>query len=202
MNSENKEVKPGKEMRLFKKLTAIPYLLVVLTLLMPLATVSCNDDKVIAEPNVYELASGLDLKEALQEPARGMIVKMETNNPKALERFRTTMPNFPKMEPMPSLYVLVLGAIIAAVFALFTPLGSIAVGMLTMVSMGAFLAQLSKISAAVGVPMLKVEPGIGLSAATVLIFIGTAMNLATIARPIVDELRRRHAAKKNREKQA
>lgn len=199
MSSENKaktEVKGGREMRLFKKLTAVPYLLVILALLMPLATVSCNDEQVIAEPNVYELASGLDLKKELREPALGMIVKMETNNPKALERFRTTMPNFPKMEPMPFLYALVIGAFLAAVFALFTPLGSIALGMLTMVSMGAFLAQLSKICSSVGVPMLKVEPGIGLTAATVLIFIGTAMNLATIIRPIVDELKVRKVKKK------
>ncbi len=199
MSSEKKEMAEtphSREMKLFKRLTAIPYLLVIFALLMPLANVSCNDDQVIADPNVYELASGLDLHDALKEPALGMLQKMEQGNPKALDRFRSAMPNFPKVEPMPQLYILLLGALLAAVFAWFTPLGSIAMGMLTMVSMGGFLAQLSKITSMVTVPMLKAEPGIGLHAATVMIFIGTAMNMATIIRPIVDELSARKAAKK------
>lgn len=199
MNSdknERAEVRNSREMKLFKRLTSIPYLLVIFALLMPLANVSCNDDQVIAEPSVYELASGLDLHDALKEPALGMLVKMEQGNPKALDRFREAMPNFPKVEPMPQLYVLLLGAVLAAVFAWFTPLGSIAMGMLTMVSMGAFLAQLAKLSSMVSIPMLKVDPGIGLDAATILIFIGTAMNLTTIIRPIVDEVKDRRAKKK------
>ena len=164
---------------------------------MPIANVSCNDDKVIASPNVYELASGLDLETALQEPAIGMLKKMETGNPKAIERFRTTIPNFPKMDPMPALYMLLVGAILAAALAWFTPLGSIALGMLTMVSMGAFYAKLAELLANMGIPLLSVDPGIGYNAATILIFIGTAMNLAVIIRPIVVELKARRAAKKS-----
>ncbi|MCQ2123684.1 MAG: hypothetical protein MJZ25_05795 [Fibrobacter sp.] len=189
--------KESKALRLFKRITAIPYLLVIVALLMPIANVSCNDDKVIASPNVYELASGLDLETALQEPAIGMLKKMETGNPKAIERFRTTIPNFPKMDPMPALYILLVGAILAAAFAWFTPLGSIALGMLTMVSMGAFYAKLAELLANMGIPLLSVDPGIGYNAATILIFIGTAMNLAVIIRPIVVELKARRAAKKS-----
>lgn len=189
--------KESKALRLFKRITAIPYLLVIVALLMPIANVSCNDDKVIASPNVYELASGLDLETALQEPAIGMLKKMETGNPKAIERFRTTIPNFPKMDPMPALYMLLVGAILAAALAWFTPLGSIALGMLTMVSMGAFYAKLAELLANMGIPLLSVDPGIGYNAATILIFIGTAMNLAVIIRPIVVELKARRAAKKS-----
>lgn len=189
--------KESKALRLFKRITAIPYLLVIVALLMPIANVSCNDDKVIASPNVYELASGLDLETALQEPAIGMLKKMETGNPKAIERFRTTIPNFPKMDPMPTLYMLLVGAILAAALAWFTPLGSIALGMLTMVSMGAFYAKLAELLANMGIPLLSVDPGIGYNAATILIFIGTAMNLAVIIRPIVVELKARRAAKKS-----
>jgi len=190
--------KPGvsREMKFFKKITAIPYLLVILALLMPLANVSCNDDKVIAEPTLYELAQGLDLEASLQDPALGLLKKMETGNPKAMEKFKETMPNFPKLEPMPVLYVILLGAFLAAAFALLTPLGSITLGMLTMVASWAFLAQLSQLNAAMGVPLLKVEPGVGIHAASALILIGTAMNLASIIRPIVDELKRRRAAGK------
>jgi hypothetical protein len=35
-------------MQLFKKLTAIPYLLVLVALLMPMANVSCDDNVVVA----------------------------------------------------------------------------------------------------------------------------------------------------------
>lgn len=198
MNDKTKvETKESKALRLFKRITAIPYLLVIVALLMPLANVSCNDDKVIASPNVYELASGLNLETELQEPALGMLKKMEAGNPATIEKFRLTMPNFPQMEPMPALYALLIGALLAAVFAWFTPLGSIAIGMLTMVSMGAFYAKLAELIANMGVPLLSVEPGIGYNAATILIFIGTAMNLAVIIRPIVVELKARRAAKKS-----
>ena len=53
--------KSSKEMSLFKKLTALPYLLVFLALLMPLANVSCSvkeDSKQIAEATFYQIASG------------------------------------------------------------------------------------------------------------------------------------------------
>ncbi len=185
-----------RETRLFKKLTAIPYLLVLFALLMPLANVSCNDEKVIAEPTLYELAGGLDLEKSLQEPALGVLKKMQTGNPAAMEKFKETMPHFPKMEPVSALYAVIAGAVLAAAFALLTPLGSITVGMLTMVSMWFFLAQLGQINASMGIPLLKVEPGIGIHAASFMILIGTAMNLASIVRPIVDEIKAKRAAKK------
>lgn len=189
------ETRNSREMKFFKKITAIPYLLVILAFLMPMANVSCNDDKVIAEPTLYELASGLDLEQELKEPALGTLKKMETGNPKALEKFRESMPDFPRLDPMPVLYALLVGAFLAAAFALLTPLGSITLGMLTMVASWAFVAQLSKLNAAMGIPLLTVEPGIGLHAASVLILIGTAMNLASIIRPIIDEIKARRQKK-------
>ena len=183
-------------MRLFKKLTAIPYLLVIFALMMPLANVSCSEDVVVAEPTLYQVAAGLDLEQELKEPALGILKKMETGNPSAMEKFRQNMPHFPKMEPVPFLYVILVGAVIAGLFAFITPLGSIAIGMLTMVSLWFFLAKLGQISSAMGVPLLKVEPGAGIQAASFMILIGTAMNLASIIRPIVDEIKARRAAKK------
>ena len=180
-----------REKRLFKKLTAIPYLLVLLALLMPLANVSCNDEKVVAEPNLYELVSGLNLETSLKEPALGILHKMQSGNPAALEKFKEAMPHFPKMEPVSALYAVLIGTVIAAVFALFTPLGSIAMGMITMVAMWFFLAQLGQVNASMGIPLLKVEPGPGIHAASFMILIGTAMNLASIIRPIVEEIKAR-----------
>lgn len=192
----SKPVEPNKFMRLFKKLTAIPYLLVLVALLMPMANVSCDDNVVVAEPTLYKIAAGMDLEQELQEPALGILKKMQTGNPSAMQKFKQTMPNFPKMEPVPFLYAIFVGAILAGVFALITPLGSIAIGMLTMVSMWFFLAQLGQLNSAMGIPLLKVEPGVGIHAASFMILIGTAMNLASIIRPIVEEFKARRAAKK------
>lgn len=189
-------VKGAREMRLFKKLTAIPYLLVILALVMPLANVSCADEKVIAEPSLYDLAMGLDLEQVLKEPALGVLKKMQEGNSASLEKFKETMPNFPKLDPVPFLYAILAGAVLAGLFAWITPLGSIAVGMLTMVSMWFFLSRLGQLNAGLGIPLLKVEPGVGIHAATFMILIGTAMNLASIIRPIVDEIKVRRAAKK------
>jgi hypothetical protein len=44
--------------------------------------------------------------------------------------------------------------------------------------------------------VLQAEPGHGIYAASVLILIGTAMNLAAIIRPIVVEVKAKRAAKK------
>ena len=156
-------------MRLFKKLTAIPYLLVLVALLMPMANVSCDDDVVVAEPTLYKIAAGMDLEQELQEPALGILKKMQAGNPSAMQKFKQTMPNFPKMEPVPFLYAIFVGAI---------------------------LAQLGQLNSAMGIPLLKVEPGVGIHAASFMILIGTAMNLASIIRPIVEEFKARRAAKK------
>lgn len=193
---EKKSIKGAKEMRLFKKLTAIPYLLVIFALMMPFANVSCSEDVVVAEPTLYQVAAGLDLEQELKEPALGIMKKMESGNPTAMQKFRQTMPNFPKMEPLPFLYAIVAGAVLAGLFAWISPLGSIAMGMLTFVSMWFFLSKLGQVNSAMGIPLLHVDPGPGIHAASFMILIGTAMNLASIIRPIVDEIKARRAAKK------
>lgn len=193
---EKKTIEGAKEMRLFKKLTAIPYLLVIFALMMPFANVSCSEDVVVAEPTLYQVAAGLDLEQELKEPALGIMKKMESGNPTAMQKFRQTMPNFPKMEPLPFLYAIVAGAVLAGLFAWISPLGSIAMGMLTFVSMWFFLSKLGQVNSAMGIPLLHVDPGPGIHAASFMILIGTAMNLASIIRPIVDEIKARRAAKK------
>lgn len=187
--------------KFFQRLVAAPYLLALLGLLLPLFNVSCAD-QVIAEPSYYEMANGIDLEQTLKEPALGYIKKMETGNPAAIERFKETIPDFPRVQPIPKLYGIAGALVIAAIFALIAPygyyasLGSVAMGMLAMVSMWAFLAQMGKICSALGMNVLSVEPATGIYCASTLILIGTAMNMAVIARPIVDDLRAKRAAKK------
>ena len=193
---------PDKRFRFFQKLVGLPYLLALLGLLMPMANVSCTE-QVIAEPSMYEIALGYDLSTELKEPASGLLKKMEEGNPRSIERFKDFIPNFPKMEPMYHLFGIVGALVIAAIFAFIAPfgyyasLGSLAMGMLSMFSLWAVLSQIGGLCNSIGMNVLKVEPGVGLYCADTLILIGTAMNLACIARPIVDDLRAKRAAKKN-----
>ncbi len=193
--SATEELRNDTRFKFFRRIISAPYLLALLGLLLPLMNVSCAE-KVIAEPSFYEIATGIDLREALQEPAKGYLLKMEKDNPKALDRFRTSMPNFPKLQPMPVLFGIVAALVLAAVFAWFTPLGSLTLGILAMCALWALLAQMGEICANIGMQVLQAEPGHGIYAASVLILIGTAMNLAAIIRPIVVEVKAKRAAKK------
>jgi hypothetical protein len=191
---------PNKFFRLFQRLVGLPYLLAILGLLMPLASVSCTE-QVIAEPSMYEIALGLDLGTELKEPATNLLKKMEEGNPRSIERFKDFIPNFPKMEPMLHLFGIAAALFLAAVFALLAPLGyyaslgSLALGMLSMFSLWAVLSQIGALCNAIGMNVLRVDPGVGIYCASVLILIGTAMNLACIARPIIDDLRAKRSAK-------
>ena len=180
--------------KFFQRLVAAPYLLALLGLLLPLFNVSCADT-VIAEPTFYEIASGLDLETDLKEPAAGYVKNIQTGNPKAFERFREVFPEFPKLQPFRFMYGIAGALVIAAVFAwlaqigYFASLGSLAMGILSMVAMWAFLGQVVQICSQLGLNVLTVEPATGIYCASALILIGTAMNLACIVRPIVVEMR-------------
>ena len=191
--------KSSKEMSLFKKLTALPYLLVFLALLMPLANVSCSvkeNDKPIAEATFYQIASGIDLDKSLNDPALGQMHRIVKEIPKTLDRFKMQMPNFPKMEPIRHLYGILAAIFLAALFSWFVPLASTVMGLLSMVSLWSLLMKLSQLGNELGIPLLKVEGGIGLYCASFLILIGTAMNIATMVRPAV--VARRERKKKSK----
>ncbi|MBR2094229.1 MAG: hypothetical protein IJ908_01205 [Fibrobacter sp.] len=193
--------KSSKEMSLFKKLTALPYMLVFLALLMPLANVSCSvkeNDKPIAEATFYQIASGIDLDKSLNDPALGQMHRIVKENPKTLDRFKMQMPNFPKMEPIRHLYGILAAIFLAALFSWFVPLASTVMGLLSMVSLWSLLMKLSQLGNELGIPLLKVEGGIGLYCASFLILIGTAMNIATMVRPAV--VARRERKKKSKAK--
>lgn len=182
--------------KFFQRLVAAPYLLALLGLVLPLFNVSCAD-QVIAEPSFYEMANGVNLEEILQEPARGYVIKMETGNPSSLNKIKETIPDFPRIQPLHQLYGIVGALVIAAIFALIAPfgyyasLGSLAMGILSMVGLWSFVAQISQMCGNLGVSVLVVGPATGIYCASALILIGTAMNLACIVRPIVEDFRAR-----------
>lgn len=188
-------LKDSKEFKFFKKLATVPYLLVLLALLMPLANVSCSLDesktKPILEASVYELATGIDLDKALAPDASKQLHNMIDKNEATQKKLTAVMPNFPKMEPMTYLWGIAIAVLLAAAFAFISPLGSLTMGMLAMFSLWAMLMQLGGLCSSLGIPMLKVDPGVGIYAASALILIGSAMNLAVIIRPIVEEVKAR-----------
>jgi hypothetical protein len=191
----------NREKSIFKKITALPYLLVFLALLMPLANVSCSvkdNSKPIAETTFYQIASGVDLDKALAEPALGQMHRMVKENPKTLDRFKMHIPNYPKMEPIRHLYGILGAILLAAIFAWFVPLASTVMGLLSMVSLWSLLMRLAHVGESLGIPLLKIEAGIGLYCASFLILIGTAMNIATMVRPAV--VARRERKKKSKAK--
>ena len=197
---EKKSLKDSKEFSFFRKIIAVPYLLVLLALLMPLANVSCSFDeaqsKPILEASVYDLALGVNLDEALAPDASKQLHNMIDKNEATQKKLTSVMPNFPKMEPMSYLWGIAIAVLLAAAFAFISPLGSLTMGMLAMFSLWAMLMQLGGLCSAMGIPMLKVDPGVGIYAASALILIGSAMNLAVIIRPIVEEFRAKKKPKK------
>ena len=124
---------------------------------------------------------------------------MEKDHPESLDKFRESLPGFPQLNPTPHLFIIVGALFLAGAFAWFTALGSIAMGMLSMVSLWAFLGQASRLCGNVGIKVLEVEPSYGIYAASALILIGTAMNLAVIVRPILLEFKAKHPPKKAEE---
>lgn len=193
----SEELKADKRFKFFRRIISAPYLLALLALLMPLMNVSCAE-RIIAQPSFYEIVAGLDLHDALQGSAKEYLEKKETANPKELEHIRkeNQMPNFPKLEPMPMLLGIVCALVLAAIFAWFTPLGSLTLGILAMFSLWALLGQIGSELMEKGNQLLQVEPGHGVYAASALILIGTAMNFAAILRPILAEIKAKQNAKK------
>lgn len=194
--SASEEQKNDVRFKFFRRIISAPYLLALVALFLPLMNVSCAE-KVIAEPSFYELAVGLDLREALKEPAKGYLLKMEKENPKSLDRFKQSIPQFPELNAVPALFGVVAALVLAAVFAWITPLGSLTLGILAMTSLWVFISKMAQICGNMGMQVLAVDPSYGIYAASILILIGTAMNLAAIARPILVEVKAKRAAKRN-----
>ena len=142
----------------------------------------------------YQIASGVDLDKSLENSALAQMNRMVKQNPRILDHFKTQMPNYPKMEPVPHLYGIVAAIVLAAAFAWIVPLASAVMGLLSMISLWSLLMKLSQLSDTLGIPLLKFEGGVGLYCASFLILIGTAMNIATLVRPAV--LARRARKKK------
>ena len=69
-----------KDEQRFQKWISLPFALALVAFLFPLLTFSCSE-KVIAEPNGYELAFGVDLEKQLGQEEQTIVQDMKAENP-------------------------------------------------------------------------------------------------------------------------
>ncbi len=190
MNAPEQLSETEKKMKIFRRLTALPFVLTFVAFLMPLVTFSCSDDlkqersKPFAEFTAYELALGISFSEVAEPGSefQKRLDKIQKENPIVAGQLTFLE------EPARVLYGIFAGVLIAAVFALFTPLGSLILGACSFVSMWLFIDQLNGVLRDLGLAaFVSLEPGHGAYAAGIMMIFGFAMNLASILRPILEK---------------
>src|SRR5574344_2111840 len=82
-----------KQYKLFQRLIAVPYALIFVAFLLPLASVSCMD-KVVAQPNAYSLSMGVNLTKALDAQTIRTLDEIQKNGD---ESMKIQMLSVPKM---------------------------------------------------------------------------------------------------------
>lgn len=162
----------------FYKWISLPFALALLAFLFPLLTFSCSE-QVIAEPNAYELALGVDLKSQLADKELEMIEKMMVENPKAFEK------NPLKLEPMPVLFGIFAAIFVAGIFAFITPLGSAVLGMASLTGLWFFIYRFTAIVEKGQFGFITITPHIGAYCVSILLIIGIALSLAFTIRPLL-----------------
>lgn len=177
----------------FQRLTSIPFLFVFLAFFMPLVVFSCastpgvsDGAKKIAEFNAYELANGISFEEDLKdnESFQNKIMNLKKSNPEAFEQLEVLE------QPSYVLYIIFIGVLLSAIFAWFSPLGSLIMGLCSFSALWIYVDQLSLIFDKMGLaPVILAEAAHGAYAASMLMIIGFAMNITSIVRPFLDKRR-------------
>ena len=172
-----------------KTLASIPFFLIFIAFLTPFVTFSCSNTggdsenkQEIATYTIYELASGTSLSEKPQ--LQKMLKKMETENPSLLKQLHfLETPAYITFGILACIFV-------AAVFALFSPLGSFVIGFCAFLSMWIYIGQFPILLKQLGVDKFIIsEPGPGAYIATILFCIGFALNIANFLRPVLEARR-------------
>ena len=141
------------DLKLFQKLASFPFLLIFVAFLFPLVNVSCSE-KVVAEPNVYELIAGVTPESVLKEETFDAVKQMKVHEPRTKEFLEQPI------ESTRAILPIVVAVALAAVCAFITPA--------TVVRQH--------------YDFLVVEPGVGAYCISFLLVIGIAMNLTVLIR--------------------
>lgn len=163
----------NNRLKLFQKLTAFPFLLIFIAFLFPLVNISCSE-KVVADPNIYELVSGVTPETLLDGKARDAVEDMKKNEPQVKEFFEQ------KLATKTIVIPILVAVVLAIVCAFWTPVGSLAFALAAFVSLWVFIYNLSVTIQTQHYDFLTVSPAVGAWCATFLLMIGIAMNLTII----------------------
>mgnify|MGYP004505719569 FL=1 len=164
-----------KNAKILRKLTSFPFLLVFFAFLFPLVNISCAE-KVVANPNTYELVSGVTPETFLGEKERKAVEEMKKNEPRLSEFFEQPVATTAVIVPV------IVAVVLAAICAFFTPVGSLAMALAAFVSLWVFIYNLSVTIQTEHYDFLTVKPAVGAYCITFLLIIGIAMNLTVIIR--------------------
>lgn len=163
------------DLKLFQKLASFPFLLIFVAFLFPLVNVSCSE-KVVAEPNVYELIAGVTPESVLKEETFDAVKQMKVHEPRTKEFLEQPI------ESTRAILPIVVAVALAAVCAFITPVGSLAMGLAAFTSLWVFIYNLSATVVRQHYDFLVVEPGVGAYCISFLLVIGIAMNLTVLIR--------------------
>ncbi len=161
--------------RILQRLTAFPFLLIFLAFLFPLVNISCSE-KVVADPNAYELISGVTPETFLGEKEKKVVEEMKKNEPRISEFFEQPVETTAVIVPV------IVAVALAALCAFLSPVGSLAMALAAFVSLWVFIYNLSVTIQTEHYDFLMVKPAVGAYCITFLLIIGIAMNLTVIIR--------------------
>lgn len=160
--------------KVFQKLASFPFLLIFLAFLFPLVNISCAE-KVVADPNAYELISGVTPETFLTgDKEKRAVEDMKRNEPRMKEFLEQ------KIQTSAVIIPVIVAVALAAVFAFISPVGSLAMALAAFVSLWVFIYNLSVTVEREHYDFLTVEPAVGAWCVTFLLAIGIAMNLTVI----------------------
>ncbi|MCK9183117.1 MAG: hypothetical protein M0P13_09615 [Fibrobacteraceae bacterium] len=162
-----------QEFKLFQRLCSFPFALVLVAFLFPLVSFSCAE-RVVAEPNAYQLAMGVKPLSLLEEKERAALADMSEKEPQVSEFFNQ------RLQTAPILVPIIVAVVLAGVFAFFSPVGSLAMGLAALVSLWVFIYRLPSTLQSQNYDFLTVKPAVGAYCASMLILVGIAMSLAAI----------------------
>ena len=163
-----------RDLKLFQKLCSFPFLLIFVAFLFPLVNVSCSEKaimpEVLATPNVYELAFPNNMESLLEKDVAENMADMKNNA--QLKEFL-----FQDVQTTPAFLPIIFAVALGAIFAFFTPAGSLAMALASFVSLWVFIYNLGL---SLQRQHLTLEPAVGAYCISFLLAIAIAMNLTVL----------------------
>lgn len=184
-----------KKLVAFRRMTSLPFLCVFITFFLPFLVFSCStvpgkssEATKLASYSAYELAVGIKLSEFGTEKVRRNLETLTKQHPELGEQLKSLE------KPSTPLHVVFLGIALAAIFAWFSPVASFIMGLCSFLSLWIYIEQITILVDKLGMKaFLFVDAAHGAYAASMLMIIGLAMNVASVVRGV--RLRRQEAKK-------